>query len=105
MPRPWSVASENWDTCINVLFPLWLKQRGGIVVYENHVLDSSHCGDKTFMPAKYKGEDDEMHDAPDEYRPNGGLPSLRQQKVDHIKPEDFGSLEKALECFIKEESV
>jgi len=102
--RPWSVTSENWDRCINDLFPRWLKERGGIVVYENHMLDSSHLGDKSFMPARYLAEEDnQLHDAPDEHRPNGGLPSLRQQKVDTIRLEEFdGDIEKALACFIKE---
>jgi len=101
--RPWAVTPENWDLCIKELFPKWLKERGGIVVYENHMLDSSHLGDKTFMPARYIAEDDQMHDAPDEYRPHGGLPSLRQQKVDHIKLEDFPSVDVALTlCFIRD---
>lgn len=84
------------------LFPKWLKERGGIVVYENHMFDSSCFGDKTFMPARYEAEDNQMHDAPEEHRPNGGLPSMRQQKVDHIKLEDFPGIEDALKCFIKE---
>ena len=84
---------------------MWLKDRGGIIVYENHMLDSSSLGDKTFMPARYLAEDDKMHDAPEEHRPNCGLPSLRQQKVDHIKLEDFGSIDEALSCFEKEEGV
>ena len=55
------------------------------------------------MPARYIAEDDQMHDAPEEHRPNGGLPSLRQQKVDHIKLEDFPSMEEALACFKKDD--
>jgi len=102
MSRPWSVNPENWDQCINYLFPKWLKERGGIVVYENHMFDSSSLGDKTFMPARYIAEDNQMHDAPEEHRPNGGVPSMRQQKVDHIRLEDFSTLEDALECFEKE---
>lgn len=100
MSRPWSVDSDIWYGC-KELFYLWLKERGGIIVYENHMMDSSHLGETTFMPARYLAEEDnQLHDAPEEYRPNGGLPSLRQQKVDHIKLEDFdGSVDKALECF------
>jgi hypothetical protein len=96
------VSTENWDRCINDLFPKWLKERGGIVVYQNRLLDSSCLGDKTFMPARFIAEDDQMHEAPDEYRPNGGVPSMRQQKVDHIKLEDFSSIEDALACFTQE---
>jgi hypothetical protein len=103
MPRPWPVQKENCVRCFQVLFPLWLKERGGIVVYENHVMDSSHMGDRTFMPARYIAEEDnQLHDAPNEYRPNGGVPSMRQQKVDHIRLEDFGSVEEALKCFQEE---
>ena len=51
MARPWSVTAENWERCMT-LFPTWLRERGGIVVYENHVFDSSRFGDKTFMPAR-----------------------------------------------------
>ena len=102
--RPWTVAPHNWDVCMKDLFPRWLTSRGGIVVYENHVLDSSCLGDKTFMPARFLAqEDDQLHDAPDQYRPNGGLPSQRQQKVDTITLEEFeGSTDKALSCFVKE---
>lgn len=102
--RPWTIAPENWDKCIKSLFPKWLKERGGICVYQNQTLDSSRLGDKTFVPARYEGEDGRLHDAPDEYRPHGGLPSLRQQKVDHIKLEDFeGDIQSALKCFVREE--
>ncbi len=104
MSRPWSVDKENWDQCIKNLFPMWLRDRGGIVVYENHMLDSSSLGARSFMPARYLAEDNQMHDAPEEYRPNGGLPSLRQQKVDHIILEDFnGDVDEALVCFAVEE--
>lgn len=104
MSRPWTVAPENWELCINKLFPMWLKERDGIVVYENHMLDSSHLGDKSFIPAHYIAEEDgQLHDAPEEWRPNGGLPSLRQQRVDHIKLEEFdGDVSKALACFVME---
>lgn len=108
MARPWSVAPENWDLCINDLFPMWLRERGGIVVYENHMLDSSSMGDKTFLPARYIAEEDnQLHDAPDEHRPHGGLPSLRQQKVDTVTLDEFdGDMDKALACFVwKEEDV
>ena len=100
--RPWSVAPENYGRCITDLFPKWLKERGGVVVYENHVMDSSCLGDRTFMPARFIAEDDQMHDAPKEHRPNGGVPSMRQQKVDHIKLEDFTGVEEALKCFVQE---
>ena len=100
--RPWGIASENYDRCIQTLFPMWLRDRGGVVVYENHVMDSSRLGDKTFMPARFVAEDNQMHDAPEEHRPNSGVPSMRQQKVDHIKLEDFAGVEDALQCFAQD---
>jgi hypothetical protein len=104
MGRPWPVKADIAYGCLKSLFPMWLRERGGIVVYENHMLDSSHLGERTYMPARYLAEEDnQLHDAPEEYRPNGGLPSLRQQKVDHIKLEDFGGdIDKALACFKEE---
>lgn len=102
--RPYPVDSEKWERCTLDLFPKWLEERGGIVVYECHMLDSSHLGSRTYMPARYEAEDGQMHDAPDEHRPNGGLPSLRQQKIDHIKLEDFGGdVGRCIaECFVLE---
>lgn len=103
MSRPWPIHQETWDRCME-LFPKWLEERGGIVVYENHVFDSSSFGDRSYMPARFIAEDNQMHDAPAEHRPNGGVPSMRQQKVDHIKLEEFdGDLDKALACFEKDE--
>lgn len=84
-------------------FRMWLTERGGVVVYENHMFDSSHFGDRSFMPARYIAEDDQMHDAPEERRPNGGLPSLRQQKIDHIKAEDFDSVDECLVACFKDQ--
>lgn len=100
MARPWKVAPENVIRC-RELFPKWLRERGGIAVYENHVLDSSHLGDVTYLPLRYQAENDQWVDAPaDEWRPHGGLPSLRQQRVDTIKLEEFGGdVERALACF------
>ena len=100
--RPWTVAPENWDACNSELFPRWLKERGGVVVYENHMMDSSYMGDKTFLPARYIATDGQSVEAPDEWRPEDGLPSLRQQKVDHIKLEDFEGVDDALRCFVKD---
>lgn len=86
------------------LFPTWLKERGGVVVYQNHNFDSSRMGDQTFLPARYVAEDGQMHDAPEEFRPMDGLPSMRQQKVDHVKLEEFdGDLTKALACFVQDD--
>jgi len=102
--RPWTIAAGSWNLCMKV-FPTWLIERQGIVVYQNQVMDSSHLGDKSFMPARFIAEeDDQMHDAPDEFFPDGGgLPSLRQQKVDHITIEEFdGDAEALIEaCFVK----
>jgi len=96
----WTISPENYELCVKELFPMWLKERGGIIVYENHMFDSSSFGGQTFLPARYIAEDNKMHDAPGEYRPHGGLPSFREQKVDHIKLEDFASVDEALKCFV-----
>ena len=90
MSRPWGISSEVWGRCMK-LVPEWLNERGGVVVYQNQNFDSSHFGERSFMPARFLAEEDnEFHDAPEERRPNGGLPSLRQQKVDHIMLKEFG---------------
>jgi hypothetical protein len=80
------------------LFPTWLKERSGIIVYENRMLDSSHLGDTTYMPARfYAIGDTVLHDAPKRI---GDVPSRFQEKVDHITLEEFGGeLDKALACF------
>ena len=101
MSRPWKVNPDIWFGT-KELFDKWLRERNGIVVYENHMMDSSRLWDRTYMPARYvASEDNQLHDAPEEYRPNGGLPSMRQQKVDHIRLEDFGGdVDRAIkECF------
>jgi len=96
--RPWTVALENYGRCMKDLFPMWLKERGGIVVYENHMMDSSHFGDKSFMPARFiAAEDDQLHEAPPRI---GDVPSRFQERVDTITLEEFaGELDKALACF------
>lgn len=97
MSRPWPVDKDNWNQCTCVLFPKWLKERGGVVVYENHMMDSSQRGMLSFMPARYMAEDNQLHDAPPRI---GDVPSRFQEKVDHIKLEDFdGDVVQALTCF------
>lgn len=101
MCRPHRISGILWNGCMKK-FEDWLQTREGIVVYENRLMDSSHFGEISFMPAKfYAEESDELQDAPEELRPNGGLPSLRQQKIDHIRLEEFdGDVEKCLKaCF------
>ena len=102
--RPWVLCKEAYEQVVR-LAPMWLKERGGIVVYENHVMDSSRLGETTFMPAKFIAqEDDQLHDAPMEHRPNGGLPSCRMEAVDHIMLEQYnGDVEKTVAAAFKEE--
>ncbi len=104
MSRPWKIDGGVWNQCME-LFPKWLRERSGIVVYENHVLDSFYLGQTTFMPAKFIAEEDnQLHDAPEEHRPHGGLPSMRQQKVDVVRLEDFGGdVVQALACFVRDD--
>lgn len=97
--RPWIIDDEQWDQCINNLFPTWLKERNGVVVYENHMMDSSNLGDLSFMPFKYLAEDGSMREAPNRL---GDVPSRFQERVDHIRLEEFsGDLEKALQSFVR----
>jgi len=105
MGRPWEINADVWDRCM-MFFPNWLEKRGGIVIYENQNFDSSHFGDRSYMPARFIAEeDDELHDAPAEHFPDHGIgmPSLRQQKVDHITYEEFNNDGVALmvACFVK----
>lgn len=103
--RPWAVSTEAFSQ-IQSLAQKWLKERDGIIVYENHMMDSSHLGETSFMPARFIAEeDDAMHDAPMQRRPNGGLPSLRQEAVDHITAEQYGGdPAKALNAAFAEET-
>lgn len=103
--RPWAVHTEEAFSSLQNLAQKWLKERGGIIVYENHMMDSSHLGETSFMPARFIAEeDDAMHDAPMQRRPHGGLPSLRQEAVDHITAEQYdGDPVNAFnEAFVKE---
>jgi hypothetical protein len=102
--RPWPIWLDVYDRCMKSLFPIWLERRGGIVVYENQTMDSSHLGDRTYMPAKFYAQEDEvLHDAPPRI---GDVPSRFQEKVDHITLEEFGGeLDKALACFVKEDEA
>ena len=87
--RPWKVSASVIEQC-KKLFPAWLSQRGGIVIYENHVLDSFALGQTTFMPVLFiAAEDDALHWSPLEHRPDGGLPSRRQQQVDLVELSDY----------------
>jgi hypothetical protein len=101
MSRPWPIDKENYERCVKGLFPQWLKERGGVVVYENHMMDSSQRGVLAFMPARFVATDNLMHDAPPRI---GDVPSRFQERVDTVRLEEFaGELDKALACF-KEES-
>jgi len=103
MGRPWKIPARNYHACIEELFPKWLKEREGVIVYENHMMDSSHFGERSFMPARYYAkEDEQLHDAPPRI---GDVPSRFQEKVDHITLKEFGGdLDKTLACFMEEPS-
>lgn len=86
--RPWTAHFSESE--LKDRFLMWLQERGGIVVYENHMLDSSARGDQTFMPVQFLcNEKPGLQWAPREYCPHGGLPSRRQQQVDLIELADF----------------
>lgn len=102
--RPYEVRTEVWDRCMEK-FPKWLTERGGIVVFENHMLDSSKLGDRTYVPARYEDESGSMVDAPKDFWNSWGLASTIQSRIDHITLEEFGGdVEKCIAaCFKKEE--
>lgn len=97
--RPWGISKDYYDYCMK-LFPIWLRERKGVVVYQNRMMGSSRLGDTTFTPARFYAEGDtQLHDAPMRL---GDVPSRLQEKVDHITLEEFGGeLDKALACFCK----
>jgi len=96
--RPWGVNPDNWDRVMR-LFPTWLQDRGGIVVYENENFNSRAFGDRAFVPAmmQVEGEDD-LRAAPKRI---GTLPSNFKEKVDQVTLEEFGGdVDLAIEsCF------
>lgn len=103
--RPHVVSSGVWDRCMS-FFPMWLRERGGIAVYENHNFDSSAFGQMSFMPMRFQAEDDTWHDAPEEHRPGGGVPSLRQQRIDIVKLDEFdGDVETCIAACFKMQVV
>jgi hypothetical protein len=95
--RPWKFFIEVLEQ-LQRLGPMWLKERGGIVVYENCYIGSINGGHLTCIPARFLAEEDNaMHDAPMEYRPFDGVPSKREQAVDYITLEQYdGDAEKAM---------
>jgi hypothetical protein len=99
MNRPHEIDADIWDDA-KILFHVWLRERDGVVVYENQNLSSSQCGAKSFMPGRYVAVDEKTYDAPARI---GDVPSRFQERVDHIKREDFGDdVEKAFAaCFTK----
>ncbi len=92
--RPWMVRPEHYQHCISVLFPTWLRERGGIAVYENVNFSSSFFGTISFIPMRYIAKDERFHDAPMRI---GELPSVMQERADVIKLDDYdGDLVRAL---------
>ena len=82
--RPWELSPEIVDT-VRPLFPMWLKERHGIVVYQAGLMDSTAGlqGLLSFMPRMYEATNDEMHPAPRLSNP-GGLASTTAVIVDWI---------------------
>jgi len=100
--RPWRVSPDVWDVVMEA-FPMWLREREGIIVYENENFDSSAFGDQTFVPAMcYVEGSDRLKPAPKRL---GNLPSNFQYQADHIKLEEFdGDTDLAIRtCFVREE--
>ena len=68
--RPWEVNPENVEQ-VRRLFPKWLKERHGIVVYECPAMDSSAMGNKTYMPRMMDALGASGYPAPKIYSPTG----------------------------------
>ena len=102
--KRWVIDREIWQRCMD-LFPTWLRERGGIAVYENHMMDSSECGSTSFMPARFYAKEVEgLQDAPPRI---GDVPSRFKERVDHIQLEEFGGdVQKCIDyCFVQEAVV
>jgi len=80
--RPWEVNPENVEQ-VRRLFPKWLKERHGIVVYECVAMDSSALGNRSFMPRMFEAQDDKFHPAPNVRSPTGNA-SDQEWPVDWI---------------------
>lgn len=61
--RPWVIHTDLIGK-LRKLFPMWIEQRHGIVVYRCDLMDSSSFGSTTFMPRMYQATDDSWHPAP-----------------------------------------
>jgi hypothetical protein len=79
---------------------MWLKERGGIAIYENRMMDSSQYGSTAYLPARYIAEDNLMHPAPPWI---GDMPSSRKELVGIVTLETAGGLENALANFVVHE--
>lgn len=79
--RPWEVNEANAHQC-RCLFPLWMRERHGIVVYECGLMDSSAMGNKTFAPRMIDTVEAGMQPAP-RIR-NADLASTQEHPVDWI---------------------
>jgi len=53
MSRPWKVNPDIWFGT-KELFDKWLRERNGIVVYENHMMDSSRLASATLVAKRRK---------------------------------------------------
>jgi len=85
--RPWKVGNIAAEK-LKPLLPTWLAERGGVIVYENHTLDSSDMWNTMFLPRKYLMEGDVLTDAPT-VRWQGGLPSRWKEQVDFIELSEY----------------
>jgi hypothetical protein len=100
MPGPWPVPADAYDRCIGQTFPMWLKERGGIAIYENRMMDSTQYGTTAYLPASYIAEDNLMHPAPPWI---GDMPSSRRELIGIVTLETAGGLENALANFVVQE--
>lgn len=83
--RPYLIVDAAAKAC-SERFPLWLRERNGIVVYEDQNADSPVRGQRVMLPARMRTPEGPA-DAPAVWESTSGLSAV---KIDHVRMEDFG---------------
>lgn len=98
--RPWVFEVQNVQQVMEMV-EKWLKERGGVVIYENITLDSSHMGERNMIPAIFESEKEGFVCAPTPRWNKDGNFSTEMQQVDFIHVDQFEGkkMQKAMENF------